>query len=684
MNGKRYLKIIWILGLLAFATYSHSQELITNGSFEDWSNGVPTGWLKESGVNLSQATNPVYHGNYSIALQATGTANAGVYQDVSVTPGVSYTFKVALFAVNGTGTKGVGFLISWFTSGNSFISSTDVKYANVLNSWVVDSIVADAPPDAAYARLRIRCYADNVLGGYADKASFYRTDSPPQGTPPSFTSIVRNPEYPEPNQPFNVVATVSDPDNDIVACSLYYSLNFGSFQGIGPDSSRNNSYYFGIPGQNSGFFVRYYLLAKDQYHTVFSDTFGFQVGGFSFSVYFENDNLVERLGEFIHGATYSLDCCYYEIFNSTIVDSLIAAKGRGVRIRIITDSTYYNEAGVQRLISNGIPVIHEGVGANSTDHIMHNKFIVRDFGDSDPSNDFVWTGSFNAGDYLHVDNVVTIRSTELADAYTKEFNQMWGSSSISPDTLASRTGTRKSDVLSKHIFISGSDTIWLYFSPQDNPIQYVCNFAAKARSSISYLIYSFTRYDLRDTLISLHNRGISVRGVHEDNAGINPVFSDLQNAGIEVYWANISSPYNLLHAKVMIVDTAYVITGSMNWSNNGTGDNDENLLIIRNSSVARLYWEWFKAHFIEAGGYLGVKDAGTGEGTVTKTILFYDDVKFPVGNLVIFDASGREVKKVGSEKYWDGKDSQGRLVKPGIYFVRDEKGNLTGRLIKIK
>jgi len=684
MNGKRYLKIILILGLLAFATYSHSQELITNGSFEDWSNGVPTGWLKESGVNLSQATNPVYHGNYSIALQATGTTNAGVYQDVSVTPGVSYTFKVALFAVNDTGDKGIGFLISWYTSGNSFISSTAVKYANVLNSWVVNSIVADAPSNAAYARLRIRCYADNVLGGYADKASFYRTDSPPQGTPPSFTSIVRSPEYPEPNQPFNVVATVSDPDNDIVACSLYYSLNFGSFRGIGPDSSRNNSYYFGIPGQNSGFFVRYYLLAEDQYHTVFSDTFGFQVGGFSFSVYFENDNLLEKLGEFIHGATYSLDCCYYEIFNSTIVDSLIAAKGRGVRIRIITDSTYYNEAGVQRLISNGIPVIHEGVGTNSTDHIMHNKFIVRDFGDSDPSNDFVWTGSFNAGDYLHVDNVVTIRSTELADAYTKEFNQMWGGSSMSPDTLASRTGTRKSDVLSKHIFISGSDTIWLYFSPQDNPIQYVCNFAAKARSSISYLIYSFTRYDLRDTLISLHNRGIAVRGVHEDNAGINPVFSDLQNAGIEVYWANISSPYNLLHAKVMIVDTAYVITGSMNWSNNGTSYNDEGLLIIRNSSVARLYWDWFKAHFIEAGGYLRVKDAGTGEGVVTKTILFYDNVKFPVGNLVIFDASGKEVKKVGSEKYWDGKDSQGRLVKPGIYFVRDEKGNLTGRLIKIK
>lgn len=76
------------------------------------------------------------------------------------------------------------------------------------------------------------------------------------------------------------------------------------------------------------------------------------------------------------------------------------------------------------LLSAGIPVIHEGMGPNSSLHIMHNKFIVRDYSDSDPSNDYVWTESFNAGDYLHVDNSIIIRSTEVACAYTLEFNQM--------------------------------------------------------------------------------------------------------------------------------------------------------------------------------------------------------------------------------------------------------------------
>ncbi|MDI6851625.1 MAG: phospholipase D-like domain-containing protein [bacterium] len=598
----KIIKLFTVLSFLAFVPFSYAQELITNGSFEDWSGGLPTGWLKESGVNITQTTTPVYDGNYSVGLEATGTTNAGIYQDVPVTPGVSYTFKVALYAVAGTGYSGIGFLISWYTSSDSFISSTEVKYADVLNLWVVDSIVYTAPDSAGYARLRIRCYANGALGGYADKASFYRTDSPPQGSPPSFASIARSPEYPDPDQPFNVIAQVNDPDGDLQSCELHCSVNFGAFQIIAPDSGQNSTYYFTISGQPNGSLVRYYLVASDQYHTVYSDTFGFQVGGFSFTVYFENNDLFGKLGEFIHNATYSLDCCYYEIFNNVIVDSLIAAKGRGVRIRIITDTSYYDREEIKRLKDNGIPVIHEGVGDNSTDHIMHNKFIVRDFGDNDPSNDFVWTGSFNAGDYLHVDNVLIIKSAEVAEAYTQEFNQMWGSSAEEPDTLASRTGTRKSDVLTEHCFVSGNDTVWVYFSPQDDPIQYVCSFASRARSSISYLIYSFTRGDLRDTLISLHSRGISVRGVHEDNVSLSPVFDSLQRAGLDVYWANVSSPYNLLHAKVMIIDTTYVITGSMNWSNNGTGYNDENLVIIRNSEIARLYWDWFKVHFTEAGG----------------------------------------------------------------------------------
>ncbi len=669
--------------LVCLIGFLNAQELIVNGGFEEWSGSVPAGWIKESEVNLIQANSPVFEGIYSVGLQATSTTNAGIYHDVNITPGDSYTFKVSLYAL-GVGTQGVGFLISWYDSSDRFLRSDGPKYSTVSNQWVLDSIVSTPPSNAYYARLRIRCYADNALGGYADKASFYKSSSPPQGTPPNFASIFRVPEYPQPGQSFNIIALLSDPDYDIESCSLFYSINFGNWIGTSPDSNSGYTYYFTLLGQSEGSFVSYFLVAHDRYHAVYSDTFGIQIGGFSFAAYFESGDLIARLGEFIHNAAYSLDCCYYEIFNETIVDSLLAAHQRGVRIRIITDSTYYFRPGITALLNAGIPVIHEGMGPNSPLHIMHNKFIVRDYGDSDPSNDCVWTGSFNAGDYLHVDNSIIIRSTEVARAYALEFNQMWGSDSILPDTLISKTGTRKSDVLTNHVFVSGSDTVWVYFSPQDSSIQYLCSFASRARSSVAYLIYSFTRGDLRDTLISLHSRGILVAGVHEDNLGINPVFTDLQNAGIQVYWANISPPYNLLHAKVMLIDTTYIITGSMNWSNNGNDDNDENIVIIRNSTLVRLYWDWFNQHFEEASGYrLGVYEGKNFSELQAFPNPFKSVVKFSRTNLIIYDISGREVRRLENEQFWDGRDLEGRTVKPGIYIIKEDKGRNYIKILKI-
>ena len=39
----------------------------------------------------------------------------------------------------------------------------------------------------------------------------------------------------------------------------------------------------------------------------------------------------------------------------------------------------------------------------------------------------------------------------------------------------------------------------------------------------------------------------------------------------------------------MIVDQATVVTGSMNLSNNGAKNNDENVVIIHNSDIARQF-----------------------------------------------------------------------------------------------
>jgi phosphatidylserine/phosphatidylglycerophosphate/cardiolipin synthase-like enzyme len=49
-----------------------------------------------------------------------------------------------------------------------------------------------------------------------------------------------------------------------------------------------------------------------------------------------------------------------------------------------------------------------------------------------------------------------------------------------------------------------------------------------------------------------------------------------------------------LHHKVIIVDERYVVTGSLNFSTRAETTNDENVIIIDNPDIARLYIEEFE------------------------------------------------------------------------------------------
>ena len=53
-----------------------------------------------------------------------------------------------------------------------------------------------------------------------------------------------------------------------------------------------------------------------------------------------------------------------------------------------------------------------------------------------------------------------------------------------------------------------------------------------------------------------------------------------------------------LHDKVIVVDEHIVITGSLNFSTNAEESNDENVIIIDNADIARLYMQEFEKVWI--------------------------------------------------------------------------------------
>jgi phosphatidylserine/phosphatidylglycerophosphate/cardiolipin synthase-like enzyme len=70
----------------------------------------------------------------------------------------------------------------------------------------------------------------------------------------------------------------------------------------------------------------------------------------------------------------------------------------------------------------------------------------------------------------------------------------------------------------------------------------------------------------------------------------------LANSGIPTY---IDDKHAIAHNKIMIIDRETVITGSFNFTKAAEEKNAENLLIIRNKDLAKIYienWENHKGH----------------------------------------------------------------------------------------
>ncbi|TET20599.1 MAG: hypothetical protein E3J78_04655, partial [Candidatus Cloacimonadota bacterium] len=342
--------------------------------------------------------------------------------------------------------------------------------------------------------------------------------------------------------------------------------------------------------------------------------------------------LDEKFINRIHQSNFSIDFCFYNIWRWNIVDSLIAAYNRGVDVRVITEHDHITNQAVQNIMNAGIPVIDDTYGNNNGDRYMHNKFAVFDFRDSSSvDDDWTWTGSYNISDYgteSNANNCIEIMNSEIARAYTLEFEEMWGSKTNTPNPDSSRFSLLKTDN-TQHSFIVDSIPIELYFSPSDHSTPKIINAIATSDSTLYFCIFAFTRQDVCDAMKSMWNAGISVKGVYDEGDWLgffsksrdmtgDPSSNNPWNPPAPVLPDSVSSPWGpeLLHHKYMIIDAdcqsdPLAITGSQNWSNNGEYYNDENTLIIHSADIANQFLQEFVERYREAGGeYTACKEEG--------------------------------------------------------------------------
>ncbi|MFM2214427.1 MAG: Phospholipase precursor [Bacteroidota bacterium] len=326
-----------------------------------------------------------------------------------------------------------------------------------------------------------------------------------------------------------------------------------------------------------------------------------------------SNTLDEMLINYINACENTLDIAVYSSSSLSsdtgIAGALNAAYTRGVQVRVIYDQG--TTSSMIGLLNPNIPTLASPSG--SSYGLMHNKFVIFDANHSDPNKPYVWTGSTNWTvaqiDGPDRNSVITIQDQALAQGYKIEFEEMWGSTTMTPNTAESEFGSFKTDNTPHH-YIIGGKTIDSYFSPSDGANAQIINAINSADSDINVATMLITRSDISAALITKYNSGIVDTNIVTDTQ--NPSgnqFNTLQ-AALPLNHVVKFTNLGVMHHKFMVIDNfnatsdPLVLVGSHNWSNSAENKNDENTLIVHDLNIANQYYQAFAYLYLDAGGTL--------------------------------------------------------------------------------
>ncbi len=351
-------------------------------------------------------------------------------------------------------------------------------------------------------------------------------------------------------------------------------------------------------------------------------------------------NLEQVVIDFINQATTNIDLAVYDFDLASIAQALVNKHQKGVQVRFITDNDNIgpdNQAVLTLLSSANIPWIDDRADGSAGSGIQHNKFVVVD-------NRYVLTGSTNftqSGIHGDLDNsgnlkndgntnhVITIESTQLANIYTQQFNEMWGDGP--GGATDSKFGLPKTDHTLQTVYTDNDNIrIDVLFTPKSSTqydgsaLDVLADYLGGAQNRIYIAQFVFSAQVLADTMEVRHDAGVEVKGIG-DRGFLYRYYSEfLDLAGRETPkddgsfevdnttghsnnpWANPAEVKvatvkedDKFHHKYWVIDTI-AVTGSMNASAAGAFTNDENIIFIHDKKIAEQFVGEFNKRFSEA------------------------------------------------------------------------------------
>ena len=331
------------------------------------------------------------------------------------------------------------------------------------------------------------------------------------------------------------------------------------------------------------------------------------------------DSTFDVLRDLLQDAESSIDLSLYYLNHTALVDELLAARDRGVQVRVLLEgspvagfASHYRYHAAQ-LVAGGVDVrLMLRVGDEPTRYpYIHAKYLVVDgrytavMSENWGSTGIPTEGSGNRG------WGVVVESDSLASSLTAifetDFDTAWG------DVVAFDTATAPADFTPVEPYIREAAVaprppleleqlfeVQLVAGP-DNTLHNstVMGLLTRAESRILVQQHHLTTWwstgesPYLEALLAAHERGVAVTvmldGTKQEVADNNRQgFLALQEAGVAVRYYR-GDEFTRIHNKALVVDDRWTLVGSINWGVGGGAWNREIGLILDSTAVASYY-----------------------------------------------------------------------------------------------
>jgi phosphatidylserine/phosphatidylglycerophosphate/cardiolipin synthase-like enzyme len=320
-----------------------------------------------------------------------------------------------------------------------------------------------------------------------------------------------------------------------------------------------------------------------------------QIPDFAFSYL---NNLVVNA---INASVSSFDGVMYSIDMKDVPDALIAARDRGVKVRLIIDENHVYprmDTQIKRLINAGPGIEVRTLKGYQDYGRTHNKITIHD-------GELVTVGSYNwtfSATFSNYENILVARNPMYVEPYKKYFEWMWSNSRTiaqgqSPQSVQVGAYGLPPQDNNPPMSLNGVSVPAYLFSPGSDTENRIAALIDACKVSVDAVTFSFSSKPIADALVRAYQRGIKVRFLEDSSMAKSSSFAQyVYKSGVPFKIMGGRNDKGVMHNKFIIYDGKLLSTGSFNFATNASVNSFENVIFVSDTNAIKAYqdkFDWF-------------------------------------------------------------------------------------------